>query len=1008
MRRLLRGYVSPFVLYILFLAACGAPQAGIERTPTPSPIFTAMLALPVTLSAQPATLTARLQATTGLTFPTATSTPTPTPIKVLTSVPTPQPTNTPVSTHTRVSLTHKSAPVLDAGWTSYTDATYTSDLAFDHQGNLWAVGSGGVIRVDLKNRTYTSFTAEHGLAGYMVYAVAVASDGSLWFGTSGISHFDGHTWTTYTTEDGLADNCVESIGFAPNGEVWALACPVSFGGKYGSKPGRLSRYDGRSWAPYQEGDGPAGEYALFLITAPDGALWLGTRDTISRFDGHAWTHTATDVPAGSSWPAWEVAVSPDDALWIVVERGVARFDGQSWTTYTQADGLASDYVRAIAIAPDGTVWVGTQDSGVSRFDGQGWTTYTADDGLASNWAESAAVAPDGNVWFSTYAVLPPLDLSFAGLSRFDGRSWTTYTTGGGLAHNHITSIAVAPDGTAWAGTLSHGVSRFDGESWTTYRQDNGLPDNFVLSMGVAYDGVVWVGTSSGLSRFDGQSWTTHDLVHDPVYSIAPAPDGTLWVGTPGAIYHFDGQTWTVHGGDHLAHTGVTSMAVAPDSTLWIGTALNGLVCFDRQAAPERAWTTYTTADGLAHDHVTCIAVASDGAVWAGTPGHGVSRFDGRTWTTYNQETGLPINDVHAIAVAPDGVVWVGGVGGVSRFDGRSWATYTQADGLIGNNVEAIAIASDGTLWFGTWAGLSRYLPATPQDQYTPPSLSITAVTTIPSPTRTSTPITTSSSTPTITAIAGLSLPVEALPMGITPGTLTLSAGDSACFNVSALADWDRETQPSWSVYGLPTGATAEFKGQTAGNPTSGCLQIDTPCFIAEGEYPLEVTATVPGKIWKAQVTLGIAACEEFKPGVYTKSMDELISVIVAGKPDFINGLAVPLRVCCGSQPRKLKITVESATSEAGTPLTKPPRFYLFYSLVRPAPNFIDAHKDEFRNVKRDYMTNSGWSLEETITPGLYLLVFEHDSYTDLVYPRQPGDVPKSVTYRLEMADIPCQ
>jgi hypothetical protein len=160
-------------------------------------------------------------------------------------------------------------------------------------------------------------------------------------------------------------------------------------------------------------------------------------------------------------------------------------------------------------------------------------------------------------------------------------------------------------------------------------------------------------------------------------------------------------------------------------------------------------------------------------------------------------------------------------------------------------------------------------------------------------------------------------------------------------------------------------------------------------------------------MWKAQVTLGITACEEFKPGVYTKSMDELIFVIVAGKPDFINGLAVPLRVCCSSQPRKLEVTIESATSEAGTPLTEPPRFYLFYSLVQPAPDFIDAHNDVSRNVERDYMTNSGWSLEETVTPGLYLLVFEHDSYADLVNPREPKDVPKSVTYRLEVVPMPC-
>jgi hypothetical protein len=251
-------------------------------------------------------------------------------------------------------------------------------------------------------------------------------------------------------------------------------------------------------------------------------------------------------------------------------------------------------------------------------------------------------------------------------------------------------------------------------------------------------------------------------------------------------------------------------------------------------------------------------------------------------------------------------------------------------------------------------------------------------------------------------------PVEALPMEITPRTLTLSAGDSACFNVSALDGWDGETLPSWSVHDLPTGATAEFKGQAAGNPTSGCLQVDTPCTIAEGEYPLEVTAAVPGQVWKAEVALAIATCVEFEPGVYTKPMDELITIIVAGKPDFINGLAVPLQVCCSSQPRKLKVTVESATSEAGTPLTQLPRFYLFYSLVRPAPDFINAHSEVSRNVGRDYVIGSGWSLEQTSAPGLYPLVFEHDSYADLVNPRQPEDVPRSVTYRLEMLDMPCQ
>jgi hypothetical protein len=44
MRRLLRGYLGPLVLCILFLAACGFPEVGIERRPTPECDVTALVA----------------------------------------------------------------------------------------------------------------------------------------------------------------------------------------------------------------------------------------------------------------------------------------------------------------------------------------------------------------------------------------------------------------------------------------------------------------------------------------------------------------------------------------------------------------------------------------------------------------------------------------------------------------------------------------------------------------------------------------------------------------------------------------------------------------------------------------------------------------------------------------------------------------------------------------------------------------------------------------------------
>lgn len=39
--------------------------------------------------------------------------------------------------------------------------------------------------------------------------------------------------------------------------------------------------------------------------------------------------------------------------------GLACIEGTTWTSYREKDGLASDWVRGIALGEDGTVWVST-------------------------------------------------------------------------------------------------------------------------------------------------------------------------------------------------------------------------------------------------------------------------------------------------------------------------------------------------------------------------------------------------------------------------------------------------------------------------------------------------------------------------------------------------------------------------------------------------------------------------------------------------------------------------
>jgi hypothetical protein len=146
------------------------------------------------------------------------------------------------------------------------------------------------------------------------------------------------------------------------------------------------------------------------------------------------------------------------------------FDGTEIVRYTTEDGMPSGNAFQVAVSVDGSIWVATdtlyndpstalpdQAAGVARYDGTTWTTYTMDDGLLSNDA-FVATGPDGTVW-AIHSEIPPF-----GYARFNGTGWTAYPTDrlvGGFR------AAVDANGTLWTAANGELVS-FDGTKKTTY------------------------------------------------------------------------------------------------------------------------------------------------------------------------------------------------------------------------------------------------------------------------------------------------------------------------------------------------------------------------------------------------------------------------------------------------------------------------------------------------------------------------------------------------------------
>lgn len=278
----------------------------------------------------------------------------------------------------------------------------------------------------------------------------------------------------------------------------------------------------------------------------------------------------------------------------------------------------------------------------------------------------------------------------------------TYTQREGLAADYITSIAFAPDGTTWLGTM-RGVTRVRDTYWVTYTAAHGLGSSVITGIAISATGKTYVATSGGgLTLFDGAERKTYTTANSAIpsnYLTAVAVDkqGRVWMGTLGyGVARLDGEQWSKYA---FSSNYITTLALDANGNPWVATN-DGVVFFDG-----RVWARLDKASGLASNRVNAIAFARDGRVWFGTD-DGVTVFDGKTLRTYTRADGLVDNVVRALAVDTQNRVWIGTLRGLARFDGKTWQTYTRANGLAADYITALALDAREQLWVGTTRGLS--------------------------------------------------------------------------------------------------------------------------------------------------------------------------------------------------------------------------------------------------------------------------------------------------------------
>ena len=284
-----------------------------------------------------------------------------------------------------------------------------------------------------------------------------------------------------------------------------------------------------------------------------------------------------------------------------------------WHSYKMTEGISDVSVYGISRDREGHLWFGTS-VGASRYDGQSFTTFTTHDGLETNMVRAISQAKAGHLWFGT----------LIGASRYDGQNLVTFTTRDGLGSNLIFSILQDRKGFVWFGT-GDGLTRYDGETFTVFTTEDGLADNQVWNIFQDRVGHLWFGTSGGVSQYSGSAFTTfakqHGLVDDRVYSITQDRDGYLWFGTSDGVSRYDGQTFRSFGvEDGLAGGAVWSIYQDVNGYLWFGTK-SGISRYNGQM-----FQTIAHREGLQSNSVLSIFQDEKGDLWFGTAGAGVTVY----------------------------------------------------------------------------------------------------------------------------------------------------------------------------------------------------------------------------------------------------------------------------------------------------------------------------------------------------------------------------------------------
>ncbi len=460
---------------------------------------------------------------------------------------------------------------------------------YDSQGRLWVVGNASALFAATPSVDFRILRCDssgwHELDrlqvwAYQIKALAFGKRDDPWIGTQDAgpsfnggplrSGPQGGIWTT--TADGLA------CWYAADGWVkhdLSVTRPKRADQAIVDRDGRKWFRDGNRLYSLHEGEWQRHPVEpAHIALSPTGDLHAACRDDVAKYDESGWKRL--NWPA--STPGWKPPVTgitfrQDGGPVVYGRYFVSWFEGGEFRFFLSSEARTSHpnhgdflpdgeyHVCRVDVAPNGTIWIGTDECGLLMYDGKEWQVFNESIGLPSDVNQNFAVGPDNRAW----------TLSKAGLHVFEGATWRLIPKETLLASlmERQTEIQIHPaNADAW---LS--------DCWLDF-----------LTIGPNGGVVVYARTQNTIKRY-------RNILLIPEQSgwrAVPSPDlyrsdsryfpftrlvefdrhGGLWLASArSGVFHFDGdELYRIDTSNYLAGNNVLALALENERSLWVGTS----------------------------------------------------------------------------------------------------------------------------------------------------------------------------------------------------------------------------------------------------------------------------------------------------------------------------------------------------------------------------------------------------------------------------------------------------